>query len=215
MKSRLLLLLSLVSFLLTGCATTKLEGSVSRFHVLSPVPQTFVVVPENDQSDSLEFKSYANLVRQALQAKGWSEETFESANIAVYLQYSISQGRQVSFSYPVFGQVPTGTSNTVGTVSTYGNTSNIYTTTTRQTMTGIVGSGTGNRTEFDRALRVLMFSLPTFRSTQKMERVYEGEIRSSGTTGNLPMVMPMLIQGIFEDFPGISGTTRNVNVPTQ
>ncbi len=188
---------------------------MSRFHVLPASPQSFVIIPDREQGDSLEFKSYANLVRQALQTRGWREGDMATADVAVFFQYSISQGRQVAFSYPIFGQVPTGTSTTTGTVSTYGNTSNIYATTTRQTTTGIVGSGVGSRTEFDRALRVLMFSLPTYRATQKMERVYEGEIRSTGSTGDLPTVMPALVRGIFDDFPGASGTTRRVNVPFQ
>jgi len=211
-----LLLLSVFSlFTLAGCGTPPLQGSVSRFHVLSASPQTFVVIPERDQGESLEFRSYASLVRQALQARGWREGTMATADVAVYFQYNISQGRQVAFSYPIFGQVPTGTSTTTGTVSTFGNTSNIYATTTRQTTTGIVGSGAGSRTEFDRALRVLMFSLTTYRATQKMERVYEGEIRSSGSTGDLPTVMPVLVRGLFDDFPGTSGSTRRVNVPFQ
>lgn len=200
---------------LIGCGTPPLQGSVSRFHVLPGSPQTFVVIPDQDQADSLEFRSYANLVRQSLQARGWREATMANADVAVFFQYSISQGRQVAFSYPIFGQVPTGTSITTGTVSTYGSTSNIYATTTRQTTTAVVGSGVGSRTEFDRALRVLMFSLPTYRATQQMERVYEGEIRSSGSTGDLPSVMPVLVRGLFADFPGASGSTSRVNVPFQ
>lgn len=213
MNLRLALILIVLVATLAGCAT--LQGSVSRFHVLTTSPQAFVIIPIRDQQDSLEFKSYANLVRQALQARGWREGTLDAADVAIFFQYSISQGRQVAFSYPIFGQVPTGTSITTGTVSTFGNTSNIYATTTGQTTTGIVGSGLGSTTEFDRALRVLMFSLPAYRATQNMERVYEGEIRSSGSTGDLPTTMPVLIRGLFDDFPGASGTTRRVNVPVR
>lgn len=215
MNTRLALVLVVFIGLLSGCGTPPLQGAVSRFHVLPGSPQSFVIVPDREQGDSLEFRSYANLVRQALQARGWREGDMATADVALFFQYSISQGRQVAFSYPIFGQVPTGTSTTTGTVSTYGNTSNIYATTTRQTTTGVVGSGVGSRTEFDRALRVLMFSLPTYRATQKMERVYEGEIRSTGSTGDLPTVMPVLVRGLFDDFPGTSGTTRRVNVPFQ
>jgi len=183
--------------------------------MLSGATQTFVIIPDREQGDSLEFRSYANLVRSALQGRGWREGNMASADVAIFFQYSISQGRQVSFSYPIFGQVPTGTSITTGTISTYGNTSNIYAITTRQTTTGVVGVGTGSRTEFDRALRVLMYSLPTYRATQKMERIYEGEIRSTGSKGDLSTVMPVLIRGLFDDFPGVSGTTRRVNLPFQ
>ncbi len=213
MNTRLILVLLAIVSLLAGCRT--LQGTVRRFHVLPASPQSFVIVPDRDQGESLEFKSYANLVRQALQSRGWREGTTATADVAVFFQYSISQGRQVTFSYPIFGQVPTGTSTTTGTVSTYGNTASISATTTQETRSGVVGSGVDSRTEFDRALRVLMFAMPTYRATQKMERVYEGEIRSTGSTGDLPTVMPVLVRALFDDFPGSSGTTRKVNVPFQ
>lgn len=213
MKIRRILATFALTATLAGCGTPALQGSVSRFHVLAISPQTFVVVPDRDQSDSLEFRSYANLVRQALLARGWREGDMATADVSVFLQYSISQGRNVTFSYPIFGQAPTGSSTTTGTVSTYGNMSSVYATTTAQTTTQVVGSGVVSQLEYDRALRVLMYSLPTYRSTQKMERVYEGEIRSSGSTGDLPTVMPVLVRGLFEDFPGRSGTTSHVKVP--
>lgn len=215
MRSKLALVLSAVVGLLSGCGTPPLKGSVSRFHVLPTSPQTFSIIPDKGQSDSLEFSSYANLVRQALQKRGWREADFATADVAVFFQYSISQGRQVAFSYPIFGQVPTGVSTTTGTISTHGRTAAFQATTTAQTTTGVIGSGVGSRVEFDRALRVLMYTLPPYRATQRMERVYEGEIRSSGSTGDLPTVMPVLVRGLFEDFPGTSGTTRPVRVPFQ
>jgi hypothetical protein len=211
MKAKLALIAVLLA-LITGCETPSLHGSVTRFHVLPGAPQTFVIVPDRDQGESLEFRSYAELVRSALQARGWREGTMASADVAVIFQYNISQGREVAFSYPIFGQVPSGTSTTSGTVSTYGNTSNIHATTTRQTTTRVVGTGVGSHTVFDRALRVLMFSLPAYRASQKMERVYEDEIRSTGSTGDLPSVMPVLVRGLFDDFPGTSGSTRRVTV---
>jgi hypothetical protein len=215
MSYKLALVLSAVVGLLNGCSTPPLRGSVSRFHVLPAQPQTFAVIPDKGQSGSLEFTSYSNLVREALQKRGWREAGFENADVAVLFQYSISQGRQVAFSYPIFGQVPSGNSTTTGTVSTYGSTAVLQATTTAQTETGIIGTGVGSRVEFDRALRVLMYALPSYRSTQKLERVYEGEIRSTGSTGDLPTVMPVLVRGLLDDFPGTSGTTRRVRVPFQ
>ena len=215
MHARLALVLGAFVSLLAGCGTPPLKGAVIRFHALPASPQSFAIVPDRDQSDSLEFRSYASLIRQALQAQGWREGDVATADVAILFQYSISQGRQVAFNYPIWGQVPTGTSTTTGSISTFGNTLNIHATTTQQTTTAIVGSGLGSRTEFDRALHVLMFSLPTYRTTQKIERVYEGEIRSTGSTGDLPTAMPALIRGLFDDFPGASGTTRQVHVPLQ
>ena len=203
----------LAAVLLSGCGTPPLQGKVTSFHVLDATPKTFIILPDTDQKDSLEFRSYAALVRDQLRSRGWREATSDSAEVGVFVQYQISQGRQVAFSYPIFGQVPTGSSTTSGTVNTYGSTSTFNATTTRQTTAAVVGTGVGSRTEFDRALRLVMYSLPTYRSTQKMDRVYEGEIRSSGSTGDLPTVMPVLVRGLLEDFPGRSGVARSVAVP--
>ena len=109
--------------------------------------------------------------------------------------------------------MPTGTTNTYGSVNTFGNTSTFSATTTQQTTVGVVGTGTGSRLEYDRAVRLTMYSLPVYRESEELESVYEGEIRSTGSTGDLPTVMPALIQGLFQEFPGKTGGTRNVRIP--
>lgn len=42
----------------------------------------------------------------------------------------------------------------------------------------------------------------------KAESVYEGAITSTGSTSTLSKVMPCLVKGLFEEFPGESGSTR-------
>lgn len=212
---RLRALLLLVAAGLVGACALMLTGRVSSFHVLDATPRSFVLVPITDQQESLEFRTYAGMVRDQLIARGWKEAPLASADAAVFLQYQISQGRQVAFSYPIFGQVPTGSSTTTGSVSTYGNTASFNATTTQQTTVGVVGTGTGSRTEFDRAVRLTMFSVPAYRESGRMERLYEGEIRSTGSTGDLPAVMPALIRGLLEEFPGTSGSSRSVTLSIQ
>jgi len=212
---RNILLVVLLGVGMDGCATASLEGRVTRFHALDLAAKSFALVPASNQQDSLEFRSYAAVVVDKLSAHGWHEAPLESADVAVFLQYEISQGRRVSFSYPIFGQVPTGTSTTTGSVTSYGNTSRLNATTTQQTTFGVVGSGTGRQTEFDRAVRIMMYSLPTYRETNKMQSLYEGEIRSTGSTGDLPTVMPALLRGLLQEFPGKSGTAQRVSIPLQ
>lgn len=202
------LMLVLMGFVLAGCV----KGRVSQFHVLDSVPKSFIVIASNQEQESLEFRSYANLVSAQLINHGWHPATFDSADVAVFLQYQISQGHQVAFNYPIFGQVPTGSSTTFGTVSTFGNTATFNAATTQQTALGVVGSGSGSRTEYERAVSVTMYSVKAYRESQKMERLFEGEIRSSGSRGDLPSVMPTLIRGLLDDFPGKSGRTRTVKL---
>lgn len=203
-------LILLVAAFLGGCAS--IRGSATQFHALDSTPKTFVIVPDRDQSDSLEFRSYAGLVKTALEARGWKENMTSDADVAVFFHYNINQGQPITYSYPILGQVPTGRSTTTGMVTSYGNTSTITATTTQQATIGTVGTGVGTYTEYERSLRVLMFSLPVYRATNRTERVYEGEIRSSGGSGDLATVMPALVRGLLDDFPGESGKTRKVRV---
>ena len=106
------LIFVLAMIALHGCAT--LKGRVTQFHTLDSLPRSFVVVPTSEQVESLEFLSYAKLVGEHLIAHGWRHAEPETADVAIFLQYQIGQGRNVVFSYPIFGQVPTGSSTTTG-----------------------------------------------------------------------------------------------------
>lgn len=207
--------LAVFSLLLNGCGAT-LQAQVNTFHTLDSAPKKYVLIPTKDQQN-LEYQTYANLVRQQLNARGWMESSYETADVAVFMQYAIGQGRQVTFTYPIFGTVPTGNTYTTGTanLSSYGgySTGTYSATTTQQTTVGVVGSGTDSRTEFDRALRIDMFAVPPYISDKKMVPVLELKVHSTGSTGTLPPVMPALVRAAFEDFPGRSGNTRSASVP--
>jgi hypothetical protein len=206
----------LATWLLSGCAVT-LQGSATAFHSLDTSTRVFAIVPDKSQEGSLEFRTYGRQVSDQLTAHGWREGGFDEAQVAVFVQYGIGQGRDVAFSYPILGAVPTGNSTTTGTINTfgsgYGRTSNFNATTTQQTTVGVVGTGVGTRTEFDRALKVLMYSIPVYKQTGKLEPLYEGQIRSTGSTGDLATVMPTLVRGLLKEFPGTSGKTRSVSLP--
>lgn len=193
---------------LVGCAAS-LQGRVSQFHTLDARARTFTVVPVPTQSDSLEFKTYSAMLISQLAARGWKEVDFETAEVGVFLQYGVSRGREVAFSYPVFGQVPTGNSTTTGSINRSGNFSTFNATTTAQTTTAVVGTGVGSTTVFDRSVQVDMYDMQDYRRTQRMTRIYESRVHSSGSNGELAVVMPTLLRAAFEDFPGRSGSTRN------
>ena len=203
------------AFALTGCETVpqspSLSGRVTRFHAIDAAPKTYLLVP-NEGTGSLEWRTYAALVRQNLSAYGWTEAPYESADVAVFLQYEIGQGRQITFSRPVYGLVPSGNSTTTGTINSFGNTTTVNATTTQEQVLGVVGTSTGGHTEYDRAVRVSMYSMSAVRQSERLEPVYEGEIRSTGTTGDLPTVMPALVDGLFREFPGRSGSTNDVSM---
>lgn len=203
---RLLVLIALLA--LSGCGQVQL--SVTRYHVLDARPRTFAILPLPSQLESLEFQHYASMVRDQLQQRGWQTVTSGEPECAVFLQYAISAGTPVAFSYPILGQVPTGNSTTFGTVNSGRNATTFSATTTQQTTTGIVGTGTGTKVVYDRAVQLTMLATPSYRGPRDSVRVYEATVRSPGSIGNLNTVMPVLLRGLFQEFPGNSGTTRSL-----
>lgn len=199
---------SLLLILLSGCASF-VETRVSAFHELGPslTGETYALVPSKEQEASLEFQSYAKLVKQELVARGMKEVPFEKAKYAVFMFYGIDNGKQIVSSYPIFGQTGVSSSYTTGTVNTYGNTAS-YSGTTYNTPTyGVVGSGTTTDTVFTRYLNIDIVDIEKS-GNGKVQKAYEGKAVSSGSNGQLSTVMPAIIKGVFEDFPGKSGSSR-------
>jgi hypothetical protein len=198
--------------LLGGCATV--ETRVSAFHVLEQ-PLTgvaYALIPTKEQEDSLEFQSYAKLVRAELGKRGMTEAPFNQAKYAIFMFYGIDNGKQVVSSYPIFGQTGTSSSYTTGTVSSYGNTASYSGTTYKTPTYGIVGSGGRTDTEFKRYLNIDIIDIAKS-GEGKVQKVYEVKAISSGSTGQLSPIMPAIIRSVFEDFPGKSGASRTSQQP--
>lgn len=87
-------LLGAASALLAGCATG-LPTKVTRYSAM-PVPagQTFYVVPASGQPGGLEFGTYAAMIAQQLQAKGYKPAgTPELAEMLVKVDFGIDEGK--------------------------------------------------------------------------------------------------------------------------
>lgn len=202
-------LLSVLALLIAGCAPLFVRSNVSVFHEMPSSSQTFVVLPFKEQEGSLEFKAYAQQVKDQLVQRGFSEAPIETANIAVFMRYGVDDGKQVLASYPIFGQTGTSSSYTSGTVTSYGNMAT-YSGTTYNTPTyGVTGSGVSSHTVYTRYLNLEMLDRTAF-ATGKITKVYEGKVKSSGSLPDLTAVMPYMLRALFEEFPGVSGKTRTV-----
>ena len=208
------LVVAAISSVLHGCTSlgVGVGATMSQFHELDPRPRSFIVVPLPDQEQSLEFKAYAAVLSERLKEKGWKPADLKTAEVAVTLKYGIGTGRQSEYSYPILGAVPTGSTTTTGTVNTFGNNATFNARTTSQTTLGVVGAGVGTRTDYDRFVQMDMFSLPEYRSSQKYVAVYQGKLLSTGSIGDLSRVMPTLMAGLLEDFPGKSGGSRSTTL---
>ena len=211
------LIVVIITLMLTVCSTSaRLTARVSSFHNLPtpPVGLTFAVVPLQWQQGSLEFQTYANAVTAALQSKGFTVAPLDQARYVVFVVYAIDSGREVSYTYPIMGQTGVASSSTSGTVNTYGNIASYSGTTTYRPSYGVVGVGQGSRTEYKRVIRLDILDKSAL-ATGQISKVYEGEVVSSGSAGQLSAVMPTLLKALFTDFPGRSGQSKTLPLPLQ
>jgi len=209
------ILITLVFTLLAGCASF-VETKVTVFHELEPSLSgvTYALVPSKEQEGSLEFQSYAKLVKVELEKRGMTEAPLDQAKYAIFMTYGIDNGKEVISSYPIFGKTGTSSSYTIGTVTSYGNMAT-YSGTTYNTPTyGVVGSGIKSDTVFTRYLNIDIIDIAKS-GNGKVKKVYEGKAISLGSSGQLAPVMPAIVKSVFEDFPGKSGASRTSLQPFQ
>jgi Domain of unknown function (DUF4136) len=207
------------AFLLGGCAST-LTTQVTSFHQLSDNLQgrRFVIVPTAEQQTSLEFGTYANLVREALTAKGLvdaGETGRNSADLGVGLSYGVT-GRTIGMRDGTTGYAGFGAGSGGFSMGGVG--------------IGIgfpIGGGGGSDTaQYQRSLTVQIDRLAGIRDERPAAtatpspaqpssgtRIFEARAISEGESASLAPVMRAMVQAIFQDFPGPSGTTRVVRLP--
>ena len=216
---RLALAALLAVSLLGGCAST-VTTQVTSFHQLadSLKGRRFAIVPSAEQSSSLEFGAYADLVREALVSKGLVDAGANpgggSPELGVSLTYDVSGStagvRGGTSGYGGFG---------VGSGGGF-------------SMSGIgigigfpIGGGGGESALYQRSLTVQIDRLgarseavgqspsASGAAAPGSPRIFEARAFSEGDSASLAPVMRSMVQAIFEDFPGQSGRTRVVQLP--
>lgn len=165
-----------------------------------------------DPSD-LQYLEFAKYVGKILDQRGLvNASSFDDAEVAIFLSYGIGnpQTHQYSYSLPVWGQTGVSSSNTVGTISAYGN-SGIYSGTTTYTPTyGITGYTNQVRSysSFTRFLLMDAYDLNVYKQTGKMAQVWKANVTSTGPSGDLRLVLPYMAVAV-KNYIG-RNTTRQV-----
>ena len=182
-------------FLLAGCAQ-KFTADVTRFHELAaPSGETFAVVPNAEQQGGLAFQEYAGLVRAELERLGFTPATSQdTADYLVRMDYGTTAGREVQEDR---SRVSVGVGVGGGGRSS-----------TRVGVGANIGLGGGSERA---SVAIRNLSLTMTRQSDG-QRVFEGHVTSEGRISNLSDVMPYLVDAMFTDFPGESGTTQTVKI---
>lgn len=208
--------------LLHGCAAVKpgIQSNVKVFHQMPTtqvVDATYVVLPwRKEQEGSLEHEAYAQQVASWLRARGLNVVTAGTpAKFAVFLDFGIDDGRTESRTYnvPQWGVTGYGSSTTTGTVNRVGSTSYVNATTTAQPTYGVTGYNqvTSSQRVYRRFVNIDIVEVAA--PSGNPRKIYQGQLKSEGTCGNITAVMPTFLQALLSNFPGTSGSSINLELP--
>jgi hypothetical protein len=187
--------------LLAGCGQTRLLVAVdSLASSTAKEKHTYILLPGNKDVtwDDLQFQEYALYLIRVLNAHGFvSAQKAEDADVAIVLSYGIGepQTQQYSYSLPVWGQTGVSSANTYGTATTYGNSTSYSGTTTYTPTYGVTGYTTqvGSVTNYFRYALVTGYDFKLFKESNRQVQLWRTTITSTGSSGDLRQVFPVLI----------------------
>ena len=187
---------------MSGCATTQPQFSVMVDSIGGAIAEknSYSLLPGNKETkaDDLQFKEYAAYVNRALIKQGFvPAESFEKANVAIFLVYGIGDPKESQYSYalPTWGQTGISSSYTSGTVSSYGGYGSYSGTTTYTPTYGVTGSTThiGSYTTYFRFMVLDAVDLDEYKKSKKEVQLWKTTVTSAGSSGDLRRIFPILV----------------------
>jgi hypothetical protein len=165
-----------------------------------PDKNSYILLPGNKdtKAEDLQFKEYAAYVNRALIRQGFEPaDSFEKANVAIFLVYGIGdpQEHQYSYSIPTWGQTGVSSSSTTGTVRSYGGYGSYSGTTTYTPTYGVTGSTThtDSYTTYFRFMVLDAVDLDEYKKSKKEVQLWKTTVTSSGSSGDLRRIFPILV----------------------
>jgi len=158
--------------------------------------RTYVVYPGLQGVDptDLQFREFAGQLERVLLAKGFKPAALNARpDLLILLSYGIGEPRTSYYSYPVFGRVSGGTSTFTASTFGPGGFTQTTGTVTSPTRHGVVGTRTAARREFQRWAAIEAVDIETFINTQKISQAWRTEMTSSGSSGDLRRVLPVML----------------------
>jgi hypothetical protein len=191
-----------------ACGQT-IHSQVSTFNQLSERQHdaTYAIMPLREQRGSREFAGYQRRVRAHLEANGFVPESLDRAEFVVAMAYANDDGSDVLASYPIIGQTGSSSSRMAGTLQAYRNTTSYSATTERAPPRA--AESDDDESGAPRVLRLDIVRRDSI-GFGDIEKVYEGEVVSTGSDEALAEIVPAMIEALFQEFPGKDGEVRQV-----
>ena len=202
---------------LSACAES-LNTTVSRYQAMpAPQGQTFFVVPAGGMAANggLEFQRYAGIVAQQLQARGYTPATNrQTANMIVQLGYGVDRGQVRYVEDPFYRGYGLGYGGLYrpfdglyrprfgwgwgGGFYSWGWDDPFW-----------YGSGIDSYVEYHSQLDLHI------RQAATNAPLFDGRAQARSETNRLDVVIPSLVDAMFTGFPGRSGETVKITIPTR
>ena len=187
--------------LLSSCATTRFKSNVDSLAQPDAVAKKrFVLLPggKGVEVSDLQFLEFASYVERIFTEKGFVKATsVPDADVAIFLAYAIGDPQTYQYAYSLsnWGQTGVSSSNTRGTITSYGGTASYSGTTTYTPTYGITGSTTyvGTDTVYTRFLFLDAYDVSAYMKEKKMAQVWKTSVVSTGSSGDLRLVVPYMV----------------------
>ena len=146
----------------------------------------------------LQFIEYTKYIETALISRGFFKaNTIEDANVAIFLVYGMGKPQKNTYSYalPMWGQTGVSSSTTYGSLNTFGNTATYSGTTTYNPTYGITGfvPGSGSYVNYFGFLILDAVDIDEYKKSQKMNQLWQTTVTSTGSSGDLRLVFPVMV----------------------
>jgi len=211
-KMRWTFIAAVLPFFLQACADdvapdtgSTIVSKLTVFHEIQPgLNRTFTVTSITNK-DTLEAKTYSNMIAQRLEQFGWRRSGGKASDLRVEFAWGVDNGTSHTEQVPVYGETSPGGMVMTNGVMWGGGTfvGSAYVPPTE----GVVGTREVTSQTFRRqiAMRII--------DTRTSKRIYEGTITSEGSVGEFSAAAPCLVDSLFKDFPGKSGETQTIELP--
>ncbi len=146
----------------------------------------------------LQFIEYTKYIETALISRGFFKaNTIEDANVAIFLVYGMGKPQNNTYSYalPMWGQTGVSSSTTYGSLNTFGNTATYSGTTTYNPTYGITGfvPDSGSYVNYFGFLILDTVDIDEYKKSQKMNQLWQTTVTSTGSSGDLRLVFPVMV----------------------
>jgi len=207
--------------ILNGCGIgPTFSVDVDSLRTTTPAPgNKYILLPGNKGilKNDLQYQEFARYTNRALRLKGYQHaNNIHEANIAIMLEYGIGAPKTEHYTYstPTWGQTGVSSSSTYGRVTSYTNTANYSATTTYTPTYGVTGTTThaGSRTSYFRFMRLTAIDTHEYKMTDRVIPVWETTVTSSGSSGDLRQVFPVLVAASMPYISRNTGKKVRVNI---